>query len=204
MSFEAKRQLLLQVAGRYQQASRAHKSVILDEFIAATGYRCKYAIGLLTKPAIAPPAPIARTRERRYGPQVQEALVVAWEASNRICAKRLVPFLPELLPILERLGLLVLTDEVRSQLLSISPATADRLLAPLRRSEGGKGVSTTKPGGLLKQQIQVRTFADWDEARPGFLEADLVAHCGGNIQGAFLHTLTLTDVAPGTRLRVAD
>jgi hypothetical protein len=81
---------------------------------------------------------------------------------------------------------------VRERLLTLSPATADRLLRPFRQPHG---VSTTKPGRLLKQQIPVRTFAEWSDARPGFLEADLVAHCGGVAEGAFLYTLTLTDVA---------
>ena len=114
---------------------------------------------------------------------MREALRIAWSAVNGICAKRLVPFLPELVPALERHGHLVLTDEVRTLLLAVSPATADRLLRPIRQPHG---LSTTRPGRLLKHQIPVRTFADWDDVRPGFLEADLVAHCGGNTAGAFL------------------
>jgi hypothetical protein len=93
---------------------------------------------------------------------------------------------------LERHGHLAVTDEVRTLLLAVSPATADRLLRPIRQPHG---LSTTRPGRLLKHQIPIRTFADWDDVRPGFLEADLVAHCGGNPAGAFLYTLSLTDVA---------
>ncbi len=197
MRFEAKRELLMQTAGRYREANRARRSVILGEFIAATGYARKYAIRLLANPSIAPPAPITRTRERSYGPQVRRALELSWEAANRICSKRLVPFLPELVQNLERNGHLTLTDEVRGQLLSISPATADRLLRPLRERDRLRGTSTTKPGALLKRQIPIRTFADWDDALPGFFEADLVAHCGGSAEGAFLYTLTLTDIATG-------
>jgi hypothetical protein len=107
----------------------------------------------------------------------------------------LIPFLPELVPTLERHGHLTLTDALRVQLLTLSPATADRLLRPQRPQ--GRGISTTKPGALLKHQVPIRTFADWDDVRPGFLEADLVAHCGGSAEGAFLYTLTLTDVATG-------
>ncbi len=109
LSFEAKRQLLVQVAARYREAGHSHKSQILDEFQAATGYSRKYCLRLLAKPPSLPPAPIKRPHPRQYGEPVQEALVVAWEASNRICAKRLVPFLPELVPVLERHGHLVLT-----------------------------------------------------------------------------------------------
>ena len=76
MSFRAKRELLVQVAPRYREATHAQKSVVLDEFLAATGYARKYAIRLLAKP-IAPPAPIRRPREPRYGPAVREALRVA-------------------------------------------------------------------------------------------------------------------------------
>ena len=123
---------------------------------------------------------------------MREALRIAWSAANGICAKRLVPFLPELVPSLERHGHLVAHGRGPPLLLAVSPATADRLLRPIRQPHG---LSTTRPGRLLKHQIPVRTFADWDDVRPGFLEADLVAHCGGNTAGAFLYTLTLTDVA---------
>ena len=196
MSFPAKRELLAQTAGRYPAANHAQKSTILDEFIAATGYSRKYAIRLLRQP-VAITTAITRPRAPRYGPAVQAALRIAWEAANGICAKRLVPFLPELVPALERHGHLALTEEVRAQLLALSPATADRLLARARRAAAPRGIATTKPGALLKRQVPLRTFAGWDDAAPGFLEADLVAHCGPQASGAFLHTLVLTDVATG-------
>jgi len=191
MSFRAKRELLVQVAPRYRAARHGQRSVILDEFVAVTGYNRKYAIRLLLGP-IRPPQPIPRPRVAHYGAEVQEALANAWTAANGICGKRLVPFLPELIPALERHGHLSLSDTVRQQVLSLSPATADRLLKPLRQPHG---LTTTKPGRLLKQHIPVRTFTEWTDAQPGFLEADLVAHCGGSMGGAFLYTLTLTDVA---------
>ena len=196
MSFQAKRELLVQVAPRYQDASHSQKSQILDEFVAATGYVRKYAIRILTSP-VSPPAPIKRVRARRYDQAVQDALAVAWAAANCICGKRLVPFLPELVPVLEQHGHLQLSAEARTLLLALSPATADRLLAPLRRDGQARGLSTTKPGLLLKHQVPIRTFSDWNEGIPGFLEIDLVAHCGTSVEGAFLHTLVLTDVASG-------
>src|SRR5215472_2034381 len=125
MSFRAKRELLVQVAPRYCAASHGQRSAILDEFVAVTGYERKYAIRLLHGP-IRPPEPIRRPRARRYGVEVQQALATAYTAANGICGKRLVPFLPELIPTLERHGHLSLTDEVREQLLAFSPATADR------------------------------------------------------------------------------
>jgi hypothetical protein len=196
LSFPAKRELLVQTANRYQSASHVQKSIILDEFVAATGYARKYAIRLLTH-RVPPILPIKRPRERRYGPAIQSALTVAWRAANGICAKRLVPFLDQLVPSLERHGHLTLTDEERSQLLAISPATVDRLLRPLRQGDRKRGIATTRAGSLLKHQIPIRTFAEWDDAESGFFEADLVAHCGTSAEGAFLQTLTLTDVATG-------
>jgi len=191
MSFRAKRELLVQVAPRYRAARHGQRSAILDEFVAVTGYERKYAIRLLLGP-IRPSEPIRRRRAPRYGAEVQQALAIAHAAANAICGKRLAPFLPELIPTLERHGHLTLTDEVRKALLTLSPATADRLLAPVRQPHG---MTTTKPGRLLKKQIPVRTFTEWTDVKPGFLEADLVAHCGGSMEGAFLYTLTLTDVA---------
>jgi hypothetical protein len=128
---------------------------------------------------------------------VQEALTFAWSVANYICAKRLVPFLPELVVSLERHGHLVLEDDVRRQLLAISAATADRILRAQRRGGRPYGVSTTKAGKLLKHQVPLRTFSDWDDVKPGFMEIDLVAHCGTSARGSFLHTLVLTDVSTG-------
>ena len=196
MSFQARRELLAQVALRYREAGGRQKSLILDEFVAATGYQRKYAIRLLRKP---PPLSLAirRPRARRYGQPVQDALKIAWAAANFICAKRLVPFLPELVPALERHGHLQLDGEVREQLLNMSSSTAERLLAAIRQQEQPHGRSTTKSGVLLKRQIPIRTFNDWNETQPGFFEGDLVAHCGWNVEGEFLHSFVLTDVATG-------
>jgi hypothetical protein len=196
MSFQAKRELLTQIAGRYHDATGTYKSQILNEFVAATGYARKYAVRLLNAPP-APIQPITRPRPRRYGKPVQDALALAWAAANYICAKRLVPFLPELVASLERHGHLTLDESTRAQLLSISPATADRILHPLRTIDQPRGIQTTKHGPLLKHQVPVRTFEDWSDLRPGFMEADLVAHCGQRAEGSYLYTLTLTDVATG-------
>lgn len=195
MSYRAKRELLLQIAPRYREASSALKEVILDEFVAATGYVRKYAIRLLTHPA-EQKLTITRPRPPYYGPEVQQALHLAWTVANHICAKRLVPFLPTLVASLEQHGHLQLSEQCRAQLLSMSPATADRILQPYRKQER-HGLSTTKSGTLLKQQIPIRTFQEWNDIQPGFLEADLVAHCATQADGSFLWTLTLTDIATG-------
>jgi len=197
MRFRSKRELLAQVAPRSQLAGHAQKSVILDECVAATGYARKYAIHLLTQPPLPAPTQIRRPRAPQYGAAVQSARETAWSAANCIGTKRLVPFLPKLVAALERHGHLTLTDAVRTQLLTMSRATADRLLQRVRAAGQPHGVSTTKAGSLLKRQIPVRTFADGNDTRPGFFEADLVVHCGPRPDGAFLATLVLTDVATG-------
>ncbi len=120
-----------------------------------------------------------------------------WRASNRLCSKRLVPFLPEFVGVLERCGHLSLSAETRTRLLAISPASVDRLLVDLRRRGRKRAFGATRPGALLEHQVPVRTFADWDDLAPGFVEADLVAHCDTSTHGASLNTLVLTDVSTG-------
>ena len=196
MSLLSRRELLRSITQRYRAAGRKDKQRILDEFVEATGYHRKYAVTLLHKTAECPLTTERKPRhqKRRYSDDVKAALLVIWKAANRLCSKRLVPFLPEFIPVLEKYGHIVLTDEVREKLLQVSPATVDRLLKETRRTSG-RGVGATRSGTLLKHQIPVRTFADWDDLKPSFLEADLVAHCGTSTGGAYLSTLTLTDVA---------
>lgn len=196
MSFVSRRELLVQVVPRYREASRAQKKMILDEFIASTGYARKYAIRLLSHPVKESGIPIKKPRKRQYGSDLQEALRISWAATNYIGSKRLAPFLIELVPVLERFGHLKLTPEAHNQLCSISAATIDRILHPLRKA-APKGMTTTRSGLLLKKQVPVRTFADWDTTGPGFFEADLVAHCGCSTEGTYLNTLVLTDIATG-------
>lgn len=128
---------------------------------------------------------------------VQQALVTCWRAANGICSKRLVPYLPELVRVLEHHGELPLEAQTKVRLLALSPATADRLLQAERQLAKPHGLSTTKPGTLLKSAIPIRTFAEWDEAVAGFTEIDLVVHCGTTTRGEYLHSLTVTDVATG-------
>ena len=195
VSLQTRRALLQSLIPQYREASSVkRKSKLLDAFTATTGYNRKYAIWLLNHAKEGQPLP-QHPRPRRYGPDVQHALFLVWHAANRICAKRLIPFLPTLIEALERHEHLHLTEECRSQLLSMSAATAYRLLHS-QRKRGQRGLSTTRAGTLLKQQIPI-SFEAWNETRPGFPEADLVAHCGEDTEGGYLYTLTLTDVATG-------
>jgi hypothetical protein len=136
-------------------------------------------------------------RRKEYQGEVVTVLTRTWEICGRVCSKRLKPFLPEIVEVLEHHQELVLTPEVKSQLLKMSRATIDRCLKPARFEEKAHGLSTTKPGTLLKKNIPIRTFADWDDARPGFVEVDLVAHCAESVEGQFLNTLTTTDISTG-------
>jgi len=193
MSIAARRELLEAVAPRYIRASRPEKERILDEFVQTTGYARKYAIHLLHH-VPRERRPFRRRRARKYTPAARAALVTLWRAANGICSKRLVPFLPELIAVLERCGELQLDADTKALVLQMSPATVDRLLRRERQGLRRRGLGTTKPGTLLKRQVPIRTFADWDETRPGFLEVDLVAHCGTTTAGEYLHTLVLTDI----------
>jgi len=196
ISVQARRELTISVQLKYQKADWKTKNCLLNGFIAATGYQRKYAISLLNKSPANEQQTNCIGRKPIYDDAVQRALVTLWQVANQICAKRLVPFLPELVQSLERHGHLSLPVDIRKKLLTVSPATADRLLK-VERHKQSKGVSTTKPGALLKKQIQVRTFSDWDDVTPGFLECDLVAHCGEFSDGSFLNTFVLTDIVTG-------
>jgi hypothetical protein len=192
----SKHELAGAVRDRYLRADRRGKATILDEFVASTGYHRKAAIRLLRQ---GPPRPRQGHggRPRRYSSVVVGALRVAAEASDWLCGKRLAPFLEELIPALEAEGALAVSESDRAALLAMSPATVDRRLAPFRRQLRPHGRGTTKPGTLLKQQIPVHTYTPWEEERAGFLEIDLVAHCGTTTAGHYLSTLVATDVATG-------
>lgn len=195
MSQRSKRELVAAIHPRYLKASKSGKQQILNEFVAATGYHRKYAIRLL-KHGSKPKGRRKVGRNKVYQGEVVQALTQIREICGRICSKRLKPFLPEIVSVLERHQELTLSSEVKALLLGMSRATIDRCLKAAR-FEKQRGLSTTKPGTLLKQAIAVRTWRDWDDARPGFMEMDLVAHCGATTAGQYLNTLTATDVSTG-------
>lgn len=190
---EARAELTRAVAERYRGSSRDEKTLILNEFVRLTGYHRKHALRLLGQRA-ADRKSVGASRPRIYDEAVRQALVVLWEASDRICGKRLRPLLPLLIDSLERHGHLELHGEVRRKLLRASASTIDRLLAPARAA-GPQKRRNSPPA--VRSQIPVRTFADWKDPLPGFMEVDLVAHGGGRVSGRFNHTLTLTDISSG-------
>jgi len=184
------------VRERYFRAPRKAKTEILNEFVATAGMHRKSVIRLLNRRSRSSGSK-KRGRPRLYRHEAMAALKVAWEASDCLCSKRLQPFLPELASILKRCGELSVTGDTEAQLCQMSPSTIDRLLRRWRGSGTRRGLSTTKPGTLLKNSIPIRTFSDWNENRRGFLEADLVAHCGDSAEGFYLTSLSTVDVATG-------
>ena len=181
---------------KYLAASKRKKGEFLDQFTMVTGCHRKAAIRLLRREGQVK-VKRKRGRPRRYGSDVVSALRVVWEATDRLCSKRLHPFLPEVLTALKRHGEISMSPQVEAQLCQISPATIDRVLHRYRLVGGRRPFAATKRGSLLKRSIPIRTFTDWEEDTPGFLEIDLVSHCGDSPDGLFLTTLTTVDVASG-------
>jgi hypothetical protein len=198
MSLKSKRELLVVIRPRYLKANKAEKRKILDEFTSATGYHRKYAIRVLKNQVQVQNHLKGKTKTYKtiYRGEVVQALEQIWEIYGRICSKRLQPYLPEAIRVLERCQEIELSKDTKDLLLRISSASIDRCLHPIR-IKSPHGLSTTKPGSLLKKLIAVRTFTAWDEEQPGFMEIDLVAHCGNTTEGQYLNTLTCTDICTG-------
>ena len=182
-------------AARYRSLSRTGKQMLLNELQALTGYHRKSLLRRLNQRADQQQSSLRGQHRRRYGPEVVEALVPLWEASDRLCGKRLHALLPQLVESLEHHGHLQLEQSVRAGVLTMSSATIDRLLAPVRQSSGGNGWRRPpRAHSGVRRRVQVRTFKGWDDHKqPGWLEIDLVAHCGGRLEGRFIWTLVATD-----------
>jgi len=198
---------------RYAKTTKKEKTIILDQFTAITGYNRCYAsqilsvkkekvLGYITtggkriKFVAEKKKKKKRKKPRIYTYDVFLALRRIWVVFDFICGKRLAPFMGEAVKKLEKHKEIDLTFKVRKKLTKISASTIDRLLKPVKDSYRiGKGRKGTKPGTLLKKAIPIRTFADWDDASPGFVEIDLVGHDGGNTSGDFIQSLNFTDIA---------
>ncbi len=196
ISMAARDELVAAIAGRYAQGDRTERGRILDEFSAVTGFHRKHAMRLLRVGEVKQRSG-ARPGRRVYDEAVRGALIVVWEASDRICGKRLRPLLPILVEAMERHGHLQLEQEVRTKLLAMSAATIDRALRDIRRQAGTTTRRRAAPSAAVRRSVPVRTFDGWDDPPPGFVEADLVAHSGPVAKGSFVQTLVLTDIATG-------
>jgi len=195
LTHAARIELARSLRRRYQAASSRAKKQILHEFIAVSGYHPKYAVHLLNAADGAAAPRRGRVRPSIYDDAARQALIVLWEASDRICGKRLKPLLRILLPALERHGHLKLDEAIRGKVLAMSAATIDRLLRAARNATRTRKLRRVTPE--IRRRIAVRTFADWNEPPPGSMEMDLVAHCGDTNRGSYVHSLVLTDIASG-------
>ena len=201
LAMQEKQAVTKQLALKYKRARKKEKGKILDTVIDLAGYNRSYAARVLRERA--KPKVLGRVRKggrtitlvedertkrkkkrrrpRKYDEEVVVALRKVWVICDCICGKRLGQYLAEIIPVLERLG----------------EVTIDRLLAPVKKHYRLKARSNTKPGTLLKNQIPIRTFSDWNEEKPGFVEIDLVSHEGGDPHGDFIQTLDMTDICTG-------
>jgi hypothetical protein len=194
MSAQSKYEYLMAIRERYRNASKKDKTMILDEFCTVCGYHRKYAIRLLNAPQLADRSRNLSRRGRKQvyaAPLIVEVLRDLWVMTNLPCSKRLQAIIPLWLPFYDQRSL---TAELRQQLLAISPATMDRLMAPLRAKYHKQGLATTKPGSLLRHHIPIKT-EQWDESQPGFVEVDTVAHGGTSTEGMFVYTINCVDLA---------
>ncbi|MCG2820408.1 MAG: transposase [Candidatus Atribacteria bacterium] len=208
-----KKAVTAEIQNRYSKAAKKGKTKILDEFTATTVYNRNYAARILRlkagkvigysrsggkriKYVIGKDKKTKRKANKIYTYDVFLALKRIWTIFDYLCGKRLAPFISEALKKLEYHREINLEPTVREKLSKVSASTIDRLLKPERdRHRLGKGRSGTKPGSLLKKAIPIKTFADWDEAKPGFVEVDLVGHDGGNMCGDFAQSLNFIDIA---------
>lgn len=191
-----RKELIEAVGARYRGATTSERTKILDEFVAVTGYHRKHAIRVLSSKDHEPSG--RGPRNRLYDEAVRQALIVLWEAGDRVCGKRLKPLIPVLIAAMERHGHLELDPLVRDRLLQISAATIDRSLASTRLHIDGQRRRRTGVGAAIRRSVPVRTFSDWRDPPPGFFEVDMVEHCGGRkTDGDFVHSLVLTDICSG-------
>ena len=207
VSMATKKEITKVTVRRYQRASKAEKSRILDEVCQITGWHRKHAIRVLNEPVEVPrkrgsvvllEARETRGRKPVYTDEVLVTLRKVWATLDCPCGKRLVPVMAQTLDAMARFGEINIDKDTYDKLCHISPATCDRLLSGDRAKVFAlHGRSTTKPGTLLRSQIPVRTFADWDNQIVGFMEIDLVAHCGTSTRGDYVNTLDMTDIASG-------
>jgi hypothetical protein len=200
LTMQQRQAVVAKTAARYQRSRKKEKSLILSELVELTEYSRTYAGRVLRrhgqrlkpgKQALVVDIRMRAPRQRPpyYDEQVKAALIKIWRMMDYICGKRLQPALPELLTVLERHNELQCDRLTKQKLLRVSAATIDRLLCSERRKFELRGRARTKPGTLLKHQIPIRTFAEWNEQQPGFGEIDLVGHDGGVAAGDYCQTL---------------
>ncbi len=205
----ARQEVAEKIAKRYRESKdKAIKGQILDEFVEVTGYNRHYAARKLRTEHLKVreskgtrkkhrKVKSSRGRKQIYGNRIRSLVETIWELMDYSCGKRLASMMEDVVDNMDRHGKLALTSEDHALLMQISPSTIDRMLSVVRKENGYKGRSHTQHGALLKEAIKIRTFADWVEQRPGFVEIDLVGHEGGQASGDFFFTLNMVDVNTG-------
>jgi hypothetical protein len=199
ISMGARREVVSAVTERYRSARRAEKGRILDELCATTGWHRKHAVRVFRQQEPVRPGEVQvpRERRRRYCATIKDALTALWEASDRVCGKRLKVMIPTLLPALEGHERLNLGKADRDLVLAISAATIDRLLGDVKVAASGGKRRRAGFYSAIRREVPIRTFNDWKSPPPGFCEVDMVAHGGTSVAGSFIQTLTMVDVATG-------
>jgi hypothetical protein len=162
VSMATRRELVEAVGERYRAADRASKGKVLDEFVAVTGLHRKHAMRILRQKA--PSRQTARPERRIYTEAVRTALIVLWEASDRLCGKRLRPLIPILIEAMEGHGHLDLDPAIKAKLLRMSAATIDRALQTVRENSP-KSRRRGVAGSELRRSVPIRTFGDWGPLR---------------------------------------
>jgi hypothetical protein len=197
---KASKEIILSKKKMYQKATRKGKSLILSGLQEAIGLSRKHLSRVLNgsyEYENCQYKKSARGRKAKYNQEHTKILVVLWQLLDYPCASRLKGSLKDTLDNLISCGHITISKSLYRDLMSISSATINRLLKPERRTLDPFGIATTKPGSMLKKQIPIRRGTDWDDAIPGFVEIDLVAHCGSSTKGDYVNTLDCTDVKSG-------
>lgn len=195
MSSSALREYTSLMQARYSRASKKEKGNLLEEYCRVTGFHRKSAIRALQR--VAGPSVERRGRPKTYGCGVSDALLILWKAADFACSKRLAPYLRELVPKLERHGVLRYTPTVREQLMDLSASSIDRLLQPMRMHRLRHPYTSARSTSVVKGSIPIRTFTEWAGVPVGSVQADLVAHCGSSTASFYLTTLVVVDVVTG-------
>ncbi len=204
MSKKSKDEYLIEIRKRYSKANKEEKQKILDEFCKICNYNRKYAIRLINKKSL-----IIKDRKRHkpgpkpryHSPGIIQFLKELWISTNLICSPRLKAIIPFWLVwyVSEKN---ILTKKEEALLRKISPATIDRLLSSFRSRYQKRGLSTTRPGSMIRELIPIKTD-QWNESRPGFVEVDTVAHCGTTVAGEYTNTVNMVDIATGWTIQRA-
>lgn len=197
LSMSEKKAVLREMRRRYKRVLKSERGRMLDELTALTGWTRSYAARALRAAPGKRSGPETRGAKKTYTKEVMIPLRKVWATLDYACGKRVAAGMEDTLSALVRCEEVKCGGPTLDLLYSMSAATIDRLLSPDRAKTQLKGRATTKPGTLLKSQIPVRTGIEWNEERPGFLEIDLVAHCGDSTRGEYCNTLDATDIATG-------